>query len=119
MSSYRIEPAGVETVLKQTQTDAEKFGTILKPLEGWVESAATATGSSGAVVPALSSFFENQSVVLQAINTRVGAALSGAFNATKAYCDGDIEMVDVYQQKAAEAANPLPPPTGHGRMVPN
>lgn len=110
MSSYQIEPAGVEHVLKHTQTAAEKFETILKPLQGAVESAATATGNSGAVVPALQAFFEDQATVLQDMNRRVGAGLTGAFNATKAYCDGDLEMVQTYQSNAARAADPPPDP---------
>jgi hypothetical protein len=108
MTGYRIDPKGVETVLNATTSEAEKFGTILKPLQGWVEFAVTGTGGSGAIVPALQSFFENQSVGLQAINTRVGAAITGAYQATKAYIDGDLEMVQTYQKNAAVAANPPP-----------
>ena len=109
MTGYRIDPNGVETVLNATKSEAEKFGTILKPLQGWVEFAATGTGGSGAIVPALQSFFENQSVGLEAIGTRVGAAVTGAYQATKAYIDGDLEMVQTYQRNAAIAANPQPP----------
>jgi hypothetical protein len=54
----------------------------------------------------LQSFFENQSVGLKTINNRVGAAINGAYEATKAYLDGDLEMVQTYQQNAAIAANP-------------
>jgi hypothetical protein len=110
MTGYRIDPKGVETVLNATQSDAEKFGTILKPLQGWVEFAVTGTGGSGAIVPALQSFFENQSVGLKAINTRVGAAITGAYQATKAYIDGDLEMVQTYQRNAATSVNPPPDP---------
>lgn len=106
MTGYRIDPQGVETVLSATKSDAEEFGTILKPLQGWVEFAATGTGGSGAIVPALQSFFENQSVGLQAIGTRVTAAITGAYEATRAYIDGDLEMVQTYQRNAAVAANP-------------
>ena len=106
MTGYRIDPQGVETVLNATKSDAEKFGTILKPLQGWVEFAATGTGGSGAIVPALQSFFENQSAGLEAIGTRVGAAIIGAVQATKAYIDGDLEMVQTYQKNAAITANP-------------
>jgi hypothetical protein len=106
MTGYRIDPKGVETVLNATKSDAEKFGTILKPLQGWVEFAATGTGGSGAIIPALQSFFENQSVGLKAINTRVGAAIAGAYEATKAYVEGDLEMVQTYQKNAAVAADP-------------
>jgi hypothetical protein len=107
MTGYRIDPNGVETVLNATKSEAEQFGTILSPLQGWVEFAATGTGGSGAIVPALQSFFENQSDGLEAIGTRIGAAITGAYQATKAYIDGDLEMVQTYQQNAVTAANPL------------
>lgn len=106
MSSYRINPAGVDSVLKTTQSDAEKFGTILTPLSGAVESAAGGTGNSGAICPALQSFFENQSKHLDAINRRVSASLNGALKATQAYIDGDIEMVGEYQREAVAASMP-------------
>lgn len=106
MTGYRIDPQGVETVLNATKGDAEEFGTILEPLQGWVEFAATGTGGSGAIVPALQSFFENQSEGLKAIGTRVTAAITGAYEATKAYVDGDLEMVQTYQRNAAVAADP-------------
>ena len=116
MTGYRIDPQGVETVLNATKSDAEKFGTILKPLQGWVEFAATGTGGSGAIVPALQSFFEQQSVGLQAISTRVGAAITGAVQATTAYVEGDLDMVQTYQKNAAVAADPplsgVPPQFG-------
>ena len=79
-----------------------------------MEFAATGTGGSGAIVPALQSFFENQSVGLKAIGTRVGAAITGGYQATKAYVDGDLEMVQTYQKNAAIAANP--PPSVRPRM---
>lgn len=118
MATYRINPTGVEAVLKKTQTDAEEFGTILKPLEGYVESTANATGGSGAVVPALQAFFEQQGTHLDDINSRVGAALTGAYNATKAYVDGDLDMVTQYQSAAA-AAVASHPTGGHERMMAN
>ena len=107
MTGYRIDPNGVEAVLNATKSEAEQFGSILSPLQGWVEFAATGTGGSGAIVPALQSFFENQSDGLEAIGTRIGAAITGAYQATKAYVDGDLEMAQTYQQNAVTAANPL------------
>jgi hypothetical protein len=117
VSGYRISPSGVESVLKKTQADAEKFGEILKPMQDHVESAATATGGSGAIIPALQAFFENQSSHLDTINRRVTAALTGAVDATKAYMDGDLEMVAEYQRNAETDA--LPTPVMHGRNVLN
>ena len=71
-----------------------------------MEFAATGTGNSGAIVPALQSFFSVQSVGLKAINTRVGAGITGAYQATKAYLEGDLEMVQTYQSNAAALARP-------------
>ena len=119
MTGYKIDPKGVEKVLTRTKTDAEKFGTILKPLQGWVEFAATGTGGSGAILPALQSFFEVESTGLKDMSTRVEAALTGAVKATQAYIDGDDDMVRTYQKNAAAAADPPPPPLGHGRLGPN
>jgi hypothetical protein len=118
MSRYRIDPAGVEKVLNATKSEAEKFGTILKPLQGWVEFAATGTGGSGAIVPALQAFFENQAQGLNAIGTRVTAGLTGAVKATTAYVQGDLEMVQTYQANAAAAANPIPVSPRRGRNIP-
>jgi len=119
MSRYRIDPGGVEKVLKATQTEAGEFGTILEPLQGWVEFAATGTGGS-AIVPALQSFFQVQSEGLTAIGTRISAALTGAVKATNAYIAGDLEMVQTYQANAAAAAVAVPaPPRGpRGRNIP-
>src|SRR5687768_18463864 len=98
MTGYRIDPNGVETALNATKSEAEKFGTILNPLQGWVEFAATGTGGSGAIVPALQSFFENQYEGLEAIGTRVGAAITGDYRAPKAYVEGALELVNTYQR---------------------
>ncbi len=114
MSSYRILPSGVQDVLTSTQTEAQKLGPALAPLQGWVETAVEATGGSGAVAPALQAFFQNQSSHLQTIARRVEAGLTGAHNATTAYVEGDLEMVTDYQAAAARAASPTPGPFGPG-----
>lgn len=108
MSSYKMNPGGIETVLKSTQTEAGEFKTILEPLGGWVEFAATGTGSSPAIVPALQSFFQVQGEGLEAMGTRIGAAITGAVNATTAYVQGDLEMMRTHQTNAAAAADPVP-----------
>jgi hypothetical protein len=114
MSSYRILPSGVQDVLTSTQAEAQKLGPMLTPLQGWVESAVEATGGSGAVAPALQAFFQNQGAHLESISRRVEAGLTGAYNATTAYVEGDLEMVADYQAAAARSANPTPGPFGHG-----
>lgn len=115
MSRYDIEPAGVERVLRSTQNEAREFETILDPLQGWVEFAATGTGNSGAIVPALQSFFQVQSRGLEAMGRRISAALQGAVSATTAYVHGDLEMVQTYQSNAAALAEvPTTPSRSYG-----
>jgi hypothetical protein len=48
----------------------------------------------------------------------VGAGLTGAYNATKAYCHGDLEMVQTYQANAAAIADGPPPSYGPHGMEP-
>ncbi len=102
MGKYDINLPGVQKVLTSTATQAEKFETILKPMAGHAESAATACGSSGAIVPALSEFFEAQGKRMTGISTRVNSCLTGAASAAKAYNDGDEDMIATYQQNASE-----------------
>ena len=110
MSSYKINPGGVETVLNSTADEAGEFKTILEPLSAWVEFAATGTGNSPAIVPALQSFFQVQGEGLEAMGTRISAAITGAVNATTAYVKGDLEMMRTHQTNAAAAAEPVVPP---------
>jgi hypothetical protein len=98
-----INPAGVKAVLTKTGTDAGEFEKILTPMSGYVESAAAGCGNSGAVVPALEAFFTAQGARLTAMGNQVNACLTGAAAATKAYNDGDEEMVATYQANASKA----------------
>jgi len=115
---YTIDPAGVKKVLDSTAADAAEFSDILGPLAdvygpasgagpygsraGILTSAGAACGNSGAVVPALSEFFEAQGKNLTAMTTRINACLTGAASATSAYLHGDEEMVATYQQNASK-----------------
>ena len=103
MSRYRIDPAGVSAVLKATAKEAEGFATDLRPLPGHVTFAGSACGNSGAIVPALDDFFAEQGRQVDAIELRVEACLTGAAAATKAYGDGDLEMMLTYQRNAARS----------------
>lgn len=115
MSAYDISPAGVQTVLQTVQTDAAKFDTILTPLNGWLESLATATGGSGAILPALGAFFDVAGKDLQSMGNHISASVQGAVNAVTAYNDGDLAMIGAYQNQAVDDATPPDPSrTAHG-----
>ena len=103
MPKYAIDTPGVQKVLTTTGSEAAEFTTILTPMSGYVESAAAGCGNSGAVVPALDAFFQAQSTRLDGIGNRVNACLTGAAAATKAYHDGDRDMVATYQTNASKA----------------
>ena len=103
MAKYEINPAGVKKVLTSTGDEAGEFTTLLTPMGGYVQSAVTGCGSSGAVVPALEAFFTAQGTRLEGIGKQVNACLTGAAAATKAYLDGDEDMVATYQSNAAKA----------------
>lgn len=103
MTRYRMNPAGIAGVLERTEQAADGFESDLKPLPGHASSAAGACGGSGAIVPALDEFFAEQSKQMQAIGQQVEACLTGAAAATKAYDDGDFDMMATYQRNASQA----------------
>ena len=103
MSRYGIDPAGISAVLKTTAKTAEGFAANLQPLPGYVTSAGSACGNSGAIVPALDEFFAEQGRQIDAIELRVDACLTGAAAATKAYGEGDLEMMLTYQRNASRS----------------
>ena len=103
MSKYRINAAGVQKTLKATSHDASKFETELKPLDGVVQSAATACGGSGAIVPALETLFTYEGKQLKAMAHQVESCLTGAGAATTAYLHGDLTMMQECQRNAKTA----------------
>jgi len=102
MTSYDISTGEISSALKATETAAGDFGKNLKPLEGQVNSAASACGNSGAIVPALQGLFEQEGKNLTNMSTHIKACLTGAAAATTAYVDGDLDMMRTYQQNAAK-----------------
>jgi hypothetical protein len=110
MPKYDISPLGVQQVLQKVQTDAGTFDTILTPLNGWLESLATATAGSGAILPAVQALFELKGKDLQSMGNHITSSVQGAVNAVTAYNEGDLEMITAYQTQAAEhAVNPPAP----------
>lgn len=102
MPRYSISTADVSATLKATDKAAAGFTGDLKPLSGYVTSAATACGGSGAIVPALQGLFEQEGTNLSNMSTHIEACLTGAAAATTAYVNGDLDMVETYQKNAAK-----------------
>lgn len=105
MKGYKINPAGVKTVLKATEDDADKFAGIFKPLSGYVETAATAGYDMGPLGAALQTFFAEQGKGLEVIGTRVSNGIAGAALATRAYIKGDEHMAQTIKSVQSKAAS--------------
>ncbi|MBA8793645.1 hypothetical protein FHX74_001250 [Friedmanniella endophytica] len=110
MSKYRINAAGVSKTLTATSNTAEGFQTDLAPLDGYVQSAASACGNSGAIVPALQALFTYEGKDLEAMAQQIKSCLSGAALATTAYVHGDEQMVQNAQRNASQAQMSTIPP---------
>lgn len=117
MTAYDIKPAGVQQVLTSVQNQAGEFDTILQPLNGHLEAIATATGGSGAILPALQAFFEAKGRDLTSMSNRIVAGVNGAINATTAYNNGDLEMIGDYQRSAVDLADGVIQRRTHGGLV--
>lgn len=113
MTKWDIDPAGVRTVLQNTQTIAGEFEGQMTSLNGGVEGAA-AQSCSPIVVKALSGFAQSVSADIGFVFARTGACMGGAANATNAYVDGDLEMAANAQSSATAAPDPTASMPGRG-----
>ncbi len=117
MTGWDIDPAGVRTVLGNTEAVAREFDGQMQTLNTGIEGAA-AQSSSEIVASALAGFAESASADITFVFTRTGACLSGAAQATNAYLDGDFEMAANAQASAYAAPNPLETMPGQSRGGP-
>ena len=98
-----MDRPGIARVLSRTEQAAEGFKGDLEPLPDYARAAAGACGKQRSHLPALDAFFIEQRKQIRAIGQQVEACLSSAAAATKAYDNGDLEMVLTYQSNASEA----------------
>ncbi len=113
MSSWEIQPDGVNAVLARTESTAGEFEPQLTSLNAGLEGSATES-SSPIVADALSGFAGSAQGNIQFVITRTGAAMTGAANATNAYLDGDLTMAANAQAAAGAAPDPTGIMPGHG-----
>lgn len=112
MTSWRIQPSGVVSVLQTVNVDAEALGAALNSLSPALEGAVTAT-QSGAISEAVQTYFEQEEAPrIQGMSARIGAAAQGVVSATEAYVAGDMEMAANAQTAAVAAV--YPPALPHG-----
>ena len=120
---WDIDVPGVNKVLTDTVTEAKPFDGLAKgygdKLGAIMEGLKYDTFTVVAV--ALSEYAQHWSPTLEAAAKQVGASLTGAQNAVKAYMDGQEEMALTAQRAAANGVIPNPPgskqPSGRNRAV--
>src|SRR3954449_3936265 len=102
MTKWRIEPAGVQTVLGLVETAAQTFGREVEKLPAHAEAAVAGTANSPIVADAIVGFFDHYKPTLTSIGNHITASVGGAAAATRWYLAGDEEMA-AQQQAAARS----------------
>lgn len=107
MAAWKIEKAGVRTVLTTVQTKAETLGKAL------TEDKFTAIGNGitwGSVLTeevskAVNQVMTEQGENLRVIQNHIGAGSAGVSNATIAYNNGQLDMAATFQTEGVKAAD--------------
>lgn len=111
VDGWRVEPAGVQSVLTAVVDRTTTMSTALggsedgsvEGVDTIVQDAATAAQSQ-VIGEAVAGFFEHRRSTLTGIQDRIRASLLGASGATQAVVDGDEEMAATTQANAVSAA---------------
>lgn len=104
MSSYEIDPVGVQAVVSAVQVEAAELtqGIDTEALEGQVMDVASVPAP--AVASALGEFLGNEAPVIQSIGNRIMASLAGVATVAQSYGTADDEMLQTIQGHAIDAA---------------
>ncbi|MFI0482192.1 DUF6507 family protein [Actinomadura sp. 9N215] len=112
MTNYDIKASGVGSVVSkigaQLAGEGGDGGGLVKQLENFgthVGQAGTAAASMP-VGTALKEYVEYTTPGLKGMVTKGGACITGAVNATKAFINGDMEMLAEAQRAAVTAPAP-------------
>ena len=102
MSSWDIDPAGVQGVLARTTDVAAGFDPALTSMSSALEGAATAA-ASGPVASALNGYATALGADVEFVFGRTTSAVQGCVGAVNAYVAGDLEMAAHAQANATAA----------------
>ena len=107
MTSWKIDPAGVEKILTGVGTEQE--GLIAALGDGEFEAIFTGISEAGGLIAkvpeALKALMQNQKSNLQAVTNRVAAGAAGVKNSVKAYALGQDDMVGEFQRQMTASAS--------------
>ena len=107
MTSWKIDPAGVNGILAGVGTEQE--GLIAALGDGEFEAIFTGISEAGGLIAkvpeALQALMQNQKSNLQAVTNRVAAGAAGVKNSAKAYALGQDDMVGEFQRQMTASAS--------------
>ena len=107
MTSWKIDPAGVEKILTGVGTEQE--GLIAALGDGEFEAIFTGISEAGGLIAkvpeALQALMQNQKSNLQAVTNRVAAGAAGVKNSAKAYALGQDDMAGEFQRQMTASAS--------------
>ena len=118
---WDIDVAGTSKVLTDTQTAAKPFDKLSKDYGDKLNNLMTPLkyDAFAVVAVAIGEYAQHWQPTIEAAAKQVGASLTGASNAVKAYMNGQHDMVLNAQQAAGRGEIPKPPgstrPTGGNR----
>jgi hypothetical protein len=93
MTGWRIEPAGLNRILTETDTAVQNVGTALQGPADSIGEVQTGAGYDGIVAGAYSGFLQEvYDGAIARMFERYGAALEGTANAANTYLAGDEEI---------------------------
>lgn len=99
--SWKVDPAGVQTVLDGMQTSLD--GTVAA-LQSVQTGVADASGGAGAVVnEALGAFVDQVRDDVDQVTYRLVGGVQGVRGAVNAYVQGDLEMAADFQRVGSTA----------------
>ena len=106
MSTWKINPAGVQGILTNVAAEQQELGAALK--EETFESIFTGISGAGALVSevpaALQELMEDQKANLNSVVNSVAAGVNGVSNATLCYNQGQEDMAGQFQQEMLRSA---------------
>lgn len=117
MTGWRVEPAGLNRILTDTDTAVQGVQTALAGAAETLADVQEAGGYDGIVASAFSGFLqETYDGVITRMFGAYSASLEGTANAANTYLAGDEEMAATIASGIAaadfDAASYLPPPSG-------
>ena len=107
MTSWKIDPGGVEGILAGVGVEQEALIAVLG--EGEFEAIFTGISEAGGLIAevpkALQALMENQKSNLQAVTNRVAAGTNGVANSVAAYNRGQEDMAGEFQRQMTASAS--------------